>query len=94
MYLLRKYICLYTHTINLSTDIEKNPGPRPSSSQKFSICHQNLNSINLDSYVKTSLLKAYLSIHKFGIVCLSETYLNPNVPLHDVNLEIQGYELV
>ena len=94
MYLLRKHICLYTHTINLSTDIEKNPGPRPSSSQNFSICHQNLNSINLDSYVKTSLLKAYLSIHKFGIVCLSETYLNPNVPLHDVNLEIQGYELV
>ena len=34
------------------------------------------------------------SIHKFHIVCLSETYLNPSVPLHDVNLEIQDYELV
>ena len=45
-------------------------------------------------YVKISLLKAYLSIHKFDIVCLSETYLDPSVPLHDVNLEIQGYELV
>ena len=25
---------------------------------------------------------------------MSGTYLNPNVPLHDVNLEIQGYELL
>ena len=31
---------------------------------------------------------------KFDIVCLPETYLDPSVPLHDVNLEIQGYELV
>ena len=51
-------------------------------------------SITAHSYVKISLLKAYLSIHKFDIVCLSETYLDPSVPLHDVNLEIQGYELV
>ena len=27
-------------------------------------------------------------------MCLSETYLDPSVPLHDVNLEIQSYELV
>ena len=46
------------------------------------------------SYVKISLLKAYLSIHKFDIVSLSEIYLDPSVPLHDVNLEAQGYELV
>ena len=25
---------------------------------------------------------------------MSETYLDPNVPLNDVNLKIQGYELV
>ena len=56
--------------------------------------HWNLNSISAHSYVKISLLKAYLSIHKFDIVCLSETYLDTSVPLHDVNLEIQGYELV
>ena len=28
------------------------------------------------------------------MVCLSEKNLDPSVPLHDVNLEIQGYELV
>ena len=49
----------------------------------------------MHSYVKISHLKAFLSIHQSEIVCLSETYLDPSVPLHDVNLvEIQGYELV
>ena len=28
-----------TRTIDLSGDIKKNPGPRPSSSQNFSICN-------------------------------------------------------
>ena len=83
------HIWLYTRVIDLSGD-----RPRHSSSQTFSICHWNLNSITAHSYVKISLLKAYLSIHKFDIVCLSETYLDTSVPLLDVNLEIQGYELV
>ena len=84
---------LYTRIIDLSGDIEKGPGPR-FSSQNFSICHWNLNGIIAHSYVKISLLKAYLSVHKFDIVCLSETYLDTSVPLRDINLEIQGYELV
>ena len=84
---------LYTRIIDLSGDIEKSPGPR-SSSQNFSICHWNLNGIIAHSYVKISLLKAYFSVHKFDIVCLSETYLDTSVPVRDINLEIQGYELV
>ena len=88
------HICLYTRTIDPSGDIEKNPGPRPSSSQNFSICHWNLNSITVHSFVNIFLLKAYLSIHKFDIVCLSEIHLDPSVLLHDANLEMQGYELV
>ena len=78
----------------LSGYIESNAEPWPNSSQNFSICHWNLNSITVRSYVKILLLKAYLSIHKFDIVSLSEIYLDPSVPLHDVNLEEQGYELV
>ena len=69
------HIWLYTRTIDVSRDIEKNPGPRASSSQKFSICHWNLNNITGHSYVKISLLKGYFCIYKF--------------PLHNVNLEIQ-----
>ena len=80
--------------VNLSSDIEKYPGPRPSLSQKFSICHWDLNSITALSYVKISLWKAHLSINKFDIVCFYETCLDTNIPLDDVNLEIEGYELV
>ena len=37
----------------------------------------------------------FLSLNSFSyVICLSETYLKPSAPLHDVNLEIQGYELV
>ena len=72
------HISLYTCIIDLSGDIEKNPGPCPSSSQKFSISYWNLNSIT--AHVKIFLLKAYLSIHKFDIVSLSETYLESSIP--------------
>ena len=88
------HIWLYTRTIDLSGDIEKNSGPRCSSSQNFLICHWNVNSITAHSYEKISLLKVNLLIHKFDIVCLPETYLDLSAPLHDVNLKIQGYELV
>ena len=82
------HIWLYIPAISLSGDIEKNPGPRPSSSQNFLVCYWDLNNIVVHSYVKIS------SIHQFNTVCLSETYLDPSIPLHDVNLEIRGYELV
>ena len=44
------------------------PGPRPSSSQNFSICHWNLNIISTYSYVKISLLRTYLSVHIYLFV--------------------------
>ena len=62
-------LVLYTCIIDLSDDIKKNPGPRSSFSQNFSISHWNLKSKTAHSYVQISLLKAYLSIHKFHIVC-------------------------
>ena len=38
--------------INLSGDIEENPGPKLNSSQKLSICHWNLNSIAAHNFIK------------------------------------------
>ena len=61
--------------ISLSGDVEVNLGPRTKDSNTFSVCHWNLNSISVHSNSKVSLLKAYLTNHKFDIVCLSETYL-------------------
>ena len=49
------------------------------------------------TYVFTyaSLLLAYISVHKFDIICLSKTsYLNSDIPSDDKNLEIHGYILV
>ena len=70
-------------------NVEKNPGRKPSS-----ICHWNLNSISAHSYIKLSFLRAYVSTHKFDVICISETYLNSDTPNVDENLEIVGYTLI
>ena len=64
----------------LCEDIKTNPGPFPSSGQCFSICHWNLNIITAHNYVKLSLLTAYIIVHSFAIICLSETYFNSETP--------------
>ena len=80
--------------IILRGDVEVNPGPKNSVSECLSICHWNLNRILAHDYSKLFLLKAYISVHKFDIICLSETYLDSTVPLDDDNLVISGYNLI
>ena len=46
------------------------------------------------NYDKVFLLKAYIAIHKFDVICISETYLDSSSPSDDSNLEISGYTLV
>ena len=36
------------------------------------------------------ILEAYVTIHKFDIICLSETYLDSSIPVDDNNLDISG----
>ena len=64
------------YLIKLSEDIEENSGSKLNTSQKLSICHWNLNRIGAHNFIKVSLLIAYSSIHKYDIICLSETYLD------------------
>ena len=73
---------------------EENPCPKRNSSQKFNICHWNLNSIAAHNFIKVSPLIACNSIHKYDIICLSETYLDSSAVLGDDSLEIPGYNLV
>ena len=40
------------------------------------------------------MLKVYIAIQKFDIICISETYLDSSTPSDDNNLEIPGYTLV
>ena len=63
-------------------------------SKHFTICHWNLISISAHNFAKVQLLKAYLAVHKFDIVCLSETYLNSSFPFDDDNLDIPGYIMI
>ena len=81
------FFCL----LELSGDIVFNPGPKSDPSQSFSICRWNLNSMSAHNYSKISLLTAYISIHVFDIVCLSETYLTSTTDINDENLKIPGY---
>ena len=68
-----RHIWVCSILITLSGDIEKNPGPKSSSCDKFSICHWNLNSISGHNLIKISLLRAYVSTHNFDILCLIYT---------------------
>ena len=79
--------------ILLSGDIETNPGPKPISGQR-QICHWNLNSTSAHNYTRISLLTAYVLVHNFDIICLSEAYLNSETSTDDQNLVIPGYCLL
>ena len=85
---------LYSLLVSLSADVELNPGPKRASSSDISICHWNLNSISAHNYTKLFLLKAYIAIHKFDIICLSETYLDSSATSDDDDLAISGYNLI
>ena len=80
--------------ILLSGDIESNPDPKLISGQSFLICHWNLSSISAHNFAKISVLTAYILVHNFDIICLSERYLNSKTSTHDKNLEIRGYNLL
>ena len=71
---------LYSLLILLSADVELNPGPKRASTSNISICHWNLNSISAHNYIKLFLLKAYIAIHKFDVICLSETIIPALLP--------------
>ena len=43
------------------------------------------------NHSKISLLTAYISIHDFDIIGLSETYLAPTIDVNDGNLKTPGY---
>ena len=71
-----------------------NPRPKPNPCHSFSICHWNLNSLAAHNYLKVSLLRVYVAIKKFDVVCLSETYLDSSYLSYNDNFNLPGYNLV
>ena len=80
--------------IRQSGDIEMNPGPKPNHCHRLSICHWNLNSLTAYNYLKVSLLRGYVAIKKFDIVCLPETYLDSSNLSDDDNFNLLGYNVI
>ena len=89
-----RYIWLYSILVKLSGDVEEKSGLKPKPCQSFSICHWNVNSVSTHNFSKVSLLRAYISIHKFDVICISETFLNSDTAVNDDNLKIEGYNIV
>ena len=77
---------------SLSSDIELNPGPKRDINQCFSVYNWNVNCVA--SHSKIQSLIAYNRIHKFDIICLSESYLNSENLSSDSNLQIHGYRFI
>ena len=74
--LLRLLVWLCGFLIVLTSDEEVNPGPQQIFSECLPICHWKCNSLSVNDYSKLFLLIAYISVHKFDIICLSERYLD------------------
>ena len=75
-------------------DIEMNLGPKPISGKSFSICRGNLNGISAHNYTKISFLTAYVLVHNFDIICLSEMYFSFETSADDQNFEMPGYSML
>ena len=73
-------------------DIEPNSGPKKLKNDFISVCHWNLNSLSAHNFSKLTQLKAYISMYKHDLICLSETYLDSSTA--DGLLEIDGCNLV
>ena len=89
-----RYIWRSSILVKLSDDVEENPGPKVKPCQSISICHWNVNSVSANNFSKVSPLRAYTFIHKFDVICLSETLLNSDTAFDGDNLKIEGYNIM
>ena len=90
---VRYFINNFKHLLLLlSGDIEINPCPKRSSNIKF--CHWNLNGLAAHDFIKVPLVEAFITSNIIDTVCLSETFLDSNIPNDDANIKINGYPLL
>ena len=60
----------------------------------LSFCHWTLNGLAAHDSTKISLLQAYITQHNYGIICLTETFLNSSILSDDNRIAINGYNLI
>ena len=83
---------IFINLILLCGGIEQNPGPKTKPNDNLSVSHWNVNSIPSNSFQKIAILESFVAIHKFDIICISETFLNNTYEDNDLNLN--GYSLL
>ena len=83
---------LLSFLLLLSGDIEVQPGPVDKN--KLSICHWNLNGLVVHNFIKLSSLQAFNTMHKFDVICISETFLNSSISSDNPSLALNGYKLI
>ena len=88
------HIWLCFKIIKRRGDIEENSGPKCNSNQSFFICHPNPNSITAHNCFKISLLRAYISLYNFDVICKSEAYLESATSLDYKNVAFARYNLL
>ena len=87
------HVWLHLILTKRSGDIKQSLVTKSNSSQSFSICHWNFNSISAHNFIKISFLKNYIATQKLDFICLSETSLDSSFSNDDDNLEIPGFDL-
>ena len=80
------YIMAFNNLILLCGVIEENPGPKTKPNNNLSVCHQNINNIPSNNFQKIAVLKSFVAMHKFDIICILETFLNNTYEDNDLNL--------
>ena len=49
--------------------------------------------LSAHNFLKLSLLRAYITVYEFDVICLSEIHLDSSILHDDDNLQISGYDL-
>ena len=60
----------------------------------LTFCHWNLNGLTAHDSIEILLLQAYVTLHNYDIICLSETFLNSSIDSSDTSILIDGYSLI
>ena len=80
------YIMVFINLILLCRDIEENQGPKTKPNDNLYVCHWDVNSISSHNFQKMAVLESFVAMHKFDIICKSETFLNNTYKDNDLNL--------
>ena len=86
------YILVFIDLILLCGDIEENPVSKTKPNDNLAVGHWNVNSIPYHNFQKIAVLKNFVKVHKFHIICISGTILN-NICKHNY-LNLNGYNML